>query len=156
MLKELLGLGVNVNHVNFAKETPLFEAVRAADLTVMQLLMEHGAEVHRVNAKCDNLMRVALKNYCEQREMTMLQIKETIRFLVPLAYWLDDYRFYDCMIKDIYRSPHNMEITKLLLRHGFSLSYKWDWCSNLQDHVRVGYRSWYEFRHMTLDAMGCH
>lgn len=51
--------GIDANVQNNEGETPLHLAVRNADKKIIQLLLDCGAEVDRVNKKNENVVEIA-------------------------------------------------------------------------------------------------
>lgn len=51
--------GIDANVQNNEGETPLHLAVRNADKKIIQLLLDSGAEVDRVNKKNENVVEIA-------------------------------------------------------------------------------------------------
>ena len=60
MVKELLSLGANVNHVDsLEKETPIFYAVKENNLLMCKLLVENNAEIQIINKRKKNPIATA-------------------------------------------------------------------------------------------------
>ena len=129
VITELLRQGANVNTRDRSGQTPLFEAVRQRNVKMISLLLDYGASACKTDHVHNKVLHDVMCEYMMFVRVTIgkrgkfTRLVEIIKLLIPLAKNYEEVYFLESLRREQNQSPYNLEISKLLLMHGYALPY---------------------------------
>lgn len=131
MVHELVKAGCNIHHLNKKAENVLFTSVKLGKKDLVEYFLNVNVDVDVVNSEGSTALLLALElyeNYFQRRHVTRksspTNVKEIITALVPKCSCLNHLHpnkgsaLRIALNIEAVHSPHDLSLTKLLLRHG--------------------------------------